>query len=775
MRSILVIGAVILTLIAVGVYGCGRAQLDGSVIDHAYLVLQLFALEGEWTLALRPLPTELEFVRFAAPLTAFGSLVLLVARGAWLAFSNLQIRVFSEHIVVVGLNPISWHLLVTAAAVQHRVVVIDSNPDNPRIEACRRLGIRVITGDAQHGAVLRRAGVLRAAHLVAFTTSDGANVEVTLRTKRLLKDEGDLGSHALRIHVHLENIQLANRLEDYPKFFEDYEVAEVNFFNTDEQSARALFLDQPFETFADALGQTGVHFAVFGFNAAAQQVIMHAAQMAHYGNLKLPKISVFIDDATAKHEALRSENPGLWSAADLSFHEMQPPNYRFFDGLEVNTLDDVTAYIVCMDDDQSSLNVALALRNAVLLKLGENAPIFVQMRSSSGLAQLLESQTGAPEVPDGLFPFGMLDLVLNVKNVVNDEQDRLAKAIQEEYLVSVETIKHRQHPAQRPWSQLPEQFRKRNRLTADHLAIKLRAASCRQVVNLKTVKLDEAEIVKLAQMEKQRWIAEHYTFGWRPGSERNDLAKIHELMIPWKDLSDQDKNYELNTARSIPQLFQDHLAVGLSRELIVGVTGHRLHKVDPTDAHLRDACVRVLHHLKDLYRDRSFIVLSPLAEGADRLVAELAMEELDAQLHVPLPLPYEIYIQDFDPDDQQASVDHFKTLIGRAERYYELPLAGGSFNELSRSGSTGNEARAKQYALVGAYIVQRCHELIAIWDGTEPNGLGGTGQIVQWRLNGVPEVFRYPNVFFPEVELRAPFVVAPEPAKDFQPVRFEAD
>ncbi len=774
MRGILAIGAVVLTLIAVGVYGCGRAQLDGSVVDHAYLVLQLFVLEGDWTLDHHPLPMELEFIRFAAPLTLVSSFVLVFARGAWLAFTNVQIRVFNEHIVVVGLNSLSWHLLVTAKAVRYRVVVIDNDPDNPLLEASRRLGIRVITGDAQHGAVLRAAGVLRAAHLVAFTTSDGANVEVTLRTKRLLRDEGDSGSHALRIHVHLESIQLANRLEDYPKFFEDYGVAEVNFFNTDEQSARALFLDQPFETFADALGQTGVHFAVFGFNTAAQQVIMHAARMAHYGNLTLPKISVFTDGAAAKREALRADIPGLWSAADLSFHEMQPPSYRFIDSLEVDTLNDVTAYIVCMDDDQSSLNVALALRNAVLLKLGENAPIVVQMRSSSGLAQLLESQTGAPEIPDGLFPFGMLDLVLNVQNVVNDEQDTLAKAIQENYLVSVETIKHRQHPAQRPWSQLPEQFRKRNRLHADHLAIRLRAINCRQVAKLESVELDEAEIVKLAQMEKQRWIAERYSFGWRPGPKRNDLAKIHELMIPWEDLSDQDKIYDLNDARSIPQLFRDHLAAGLSRELIVGVTGHRLHKVDPNDAHLRDACVRVLHDLRDRYRDRSFIVLSPLAEGADRLVAELAMEELDAKLHVPLPLPYEIYIQDFDPDDQQASVDHFKTLIGRAERYYELPLAGGSFNELSQRDSVGNEARAKQYALVGAYIVQRCHELIAIWDGTEPNGVGGTGQIVHWRLNGVPEAFRYANAFFPAVEQLAPFVVAPEPAKDFQPVRFDA-
>ena len=773
MRGLLVLAVTILTLTTIGVVGCGRAAVDGSVIDHTYLVLQLFVFEGDWTASYRPLPLELEFVRFAAPLTMGASVVLVFARGAWLAFTNAQVQLFRGHIAVVGLNPQSWHLLVTAArAGTYRVVVIDSDPDNPLIDQCRRLGIRVFTGDAQHGAVLRRAGLLRAAHLVAFTANDGANVEVMLRTKRLLKEQRDKTQHTLRIHVHLQNIQLANQLEDYPKFFEDYEVAEVNFFNTDEQSARALFLEQPFETFADALGQTRVHFAVFGFNAAAQQIVVHAARTAHYANTKLPRISVFTRDAATQQETLSADNPGLWSAADLSFHEMKPPSYRFFDSLEPDTLRDVTVYLVCMEDDQSSLNVALALRNAVLLQLGENAPIVVQMRSSSGLAQLLESQTGAPEVPDGLFPFGMLDAVLNVKNIVNDEQDTLAKAIHEDYLATAKTIEHRPRPNQRPWNQLPERFRKRNRLNADHLIIKLRAAGRRLVANRESVELDEGEVKKLAQMEKQRWNAEFYSFGWRPGPQRNDLAKIHPLMVPWEELSDADRAYDLQDVRAIPQRFQRHLALGLRRELVIGVTGHRLHKVDPADATLRDACVRVLRAIRRDNRDREFIVMSPLAEGADRLVAELAMYELGAKLHVPLPLPYELYIQDFDPDDPQTSIDHFKALIGKAERYYELPLVGGTFTELSRPNTSASAARAKQYALAGAYIVQRCHELIAVWDGTEPNGLGGTGQIVDWRVNGVPDAYRYPNEFFPAVEQRPPFVIAPAPGVGFEPARF---
>jgi hypothetical protein len=511
---------------------------------------------------------------------------------------------------------------------------------------------------------------------------------------------------------------------------------------------------------------------VFGFNNAAQQLVVHAARTAHYGNRTLPRISVFTSDAARRGEALKADNPGLWSAAELSFHEMSPPSYRFFDSLEPDTLRAVTVYLVCMDDDQSSLNVALALRNAVLLRLGENAPIVAQMRSSSGLAQLLESQTGAPEVPDGLFPFGMLDTVLNVKNIVNDDQDTLAKASHEDYLTTVKSIEHQPRPNQRPWNQLPERFRKRNRLNADHLTIKLRAAGRRLVANRESVELDDDEVEKLAQMEKQRWIAEFYSFGWRPGPERNDLAKIHPMMVPWEELSEADRAYDLQDVRAIPQRFQRHLAMGLRRELIIGVTGHRLHKVNPTDGRLRDACTRVLRDIRQRYRDREFIVMSPLAEGADRLVAELAMRELGAKLHVPLPMPYELYIQDFDADDPQASIDHFKALIGKAERYYELPLVGGSFTELSRTSGNAVEARAKQYALAGAYVVQRCHELIAVWDGAEPNGIGGTGQIVDWRINGVPEAYRYPDAFFPPVERQLPFVIPPEPGVDFEPTRF---
>ena len=74
----------------------------------------------------------------------------------------------------------------------------------------------------------------------------------------------------------------------------------------------------------------------------------------------------------------------------------------------------------------------------------------------------------------------------------------------------------------------------------------------------------------------------------------------------------------------------------------------------------------------------------------------------------------------------------------------------GNVRELAISQEArDNEARNKQYALAGAYIVQRADQLIAVYDGKPAAGTGGTGQIVDWYCNGqIEPEYRYANHFF---------------------------
>ena len=71
--------------------------------------------------------------------------------------------------------------------------------------------------------------------------------------------------------------------------------------------------------------------------------------------------------------------------------------------------------------------------------------------------------------------------------------------------------------------------------------------------------------------------------------------------------------------------------------LVIGVTGHRNLHPEETEL-LQDQVRQLLRFLQQRYPDTPLLLLSPLAEGADRLVAKVALAE-KIRLIVPLPLP----------------------------------------------------------------------------------------------------------------------------------------
>ena len=108
---------------------------------------------------------------------------------------------------------------------------------------------------------------------------------------------------------------------------------------------------------------------------------------------------------------------------------------------------------------------------------------------------------------------------------------------------------------------------------------------------------------------------------------------------------------------------------GFAVPLIVAVTGHR----ELLGAELPGIRARVQAFLRELlleYPDRGVTVMSALAEGADRLVAEEALR-LDIPLIVPMPMPRKLYIDDFG---STKSREAFEYLCSRAAEIYELPI-----------------------------------------------------------------------------------------------------
>lgn len=164
----------------------------------------------------------------------------------------------------------------------------------------------------------------------------------------------------------------------------------------------------------------------------------------------------------------------------------------------------------------------------------------------------------------------------------------------------------------------------------------------------------------------------------------------------------------------------------------VGVTGSRKIELEKTAALLqqvRAVLKQVCHEIEVLARDARAkqiykndpsgllsIVLrlvSPLADGADRLVAEEALK-LGYRLIAPFPFSRKEYEKDF-PDN----VDAFCQLAEQAE-IVEIDGARG-------------KDEAASYEAAGRFTVRNCDLLIALWDGDKVGeGRGGTAEIVQF-------------------------------------------
>lgn len=160
--------------------------------------------------------------------------------------------------------------------------------------------------------------------------------------------------------------------------------------------------------------------------------------------------------------------------------------------------------------------------------------------------------------------------------------------------------------------------------------------------------------------------------------------------------------------------------------IVLGVTGHR--SIRPGDESAIATQLRSL--LERLRRECPYspiVLLTALAEGADRLVARVALNA-GAHLIAVLPVPEESYVRDFVTAESR---DEFRALLTntRTDRRIEMPC-------LDAACDAPGGARDLQYLLAGLFIARHSDVLVALWDGGAARGTGGTAQIVEFRQFG---------------------------------------
>jgi len=164
--------------------------------------------------------------------------------------------------------------------------------------------------------------------------------------------------------------------------------------------------------------------------------------------------------------------------------------------------------------------------------------------------------------------------------------------------------------------------------------------------------------------------------------------------------------------------------------LVIGVTGHRdLCTEDIPD--LKKRLSAIFDNLQEEYSSTPLMLMTALADGADLLAAEVALDA-GIGLVVSLPMSQELYEQDFS----ETSVKQFRILLNSADIVFTLPLEPDNTSDAVQSGGT---ARDRQYHAVGRCIVEHCQLLIGLWDGVTADKMGDTSQIVRMQLKGVDD------------------------------------
>lgn len=529
-----------------------------SLLDHAYLSLQLFTLESG-AAVLQPVPWQLDVARFLAP-----ALALYAAIQALLALFKeqaqmLRSRLFWGHVVVCGLGQRGLRFARGFRKAGFQVVVIEEDEQNPLIRECRADGIVVLEADVRDREVLRLARAHRAKYLVAACGDDGLNAAVASdalgMTDRRHRD-------VLTVFVHISDPELCAMLKEGEVSSAGDTSTMLEFFNVAEAGARMMLSESGVLDAARTFGRPP-HLVVVGLGTMGRSLVRCAARTwwlersarpARAARLKMTLVDRAVE---RKHRLLERRYTRLGEACEFRTLpiDIEGPEFEAADFLVAGDgWPDADAVFVCLDDDVRATMAALVLRRRIR---GTDVPIVVRMAREAGLTALLKRAT--PEgAAEQLRPLGMLDRTCTLEQLLGGTHETLAQVIHEGYVRARRAAGDdpATNPSMAPWDELPEDLKESNRRQAAHIGVKLAAIGWTVEPltdwSVEPLGFSDDEVEELARMEHDRWMKDRRSAGWRHAPGDKDLArKTSPHLVGWTELTEEFREVDREAVRAI--------------------------------------------------------------------------------------------------------------------------------------------------------------------------------------------------------------------------------
>ena len=676
---------------------------------------------------------------------------------------NKQRVLKSKKIIVIGLNYSSKAYLDSVKDVDNEYILILTQDKNDayleKYEYFHNVAIESIEFLYQDIDALNLSKVK---HIIISTDSDIDNLEIA--TKLISENDNlkmfvQIEDRSLR-YLHKENGLLSSQ--------------NIRIYSHNEESVRLLFDRYDIDGIDNNVVESCNPFAiaVVGNTQLSYEVVSQCAILGQLPNENPLTIYCIDKDKQAFQDAIELHFPQIDKVPNLTieFIELNHSKKSFYDdGIWGGALSYV---VLCFEDEQTNLDIA-----ATLLELTFIEKIVHKQMSTQLLMAMPNGYKLGEKIKNNMEFLKYLDTFASTIDISNDKyivaEDRDKKAIATDFVYSnidikvdnyaryeyIYTFKTDNEDEKKEyeksgyvkindsgWHKLFYLHKESNRMVADHIKVKLKFLGLvsKKVNNTDTKelffdnkKLFESKLkdkVKLARAEHNRWNAFHYIHGYKQipfvsKTQKGFLKVQHNALKQHMCLVDFDEfkarvdeldalGYEKGEFEGYDIAINDHIPLILAyagykiyQDVTVGITGHRSGISD-------EVYTKLFGYIKDMIEKEGIsikTIISPLADGADRVVAKHMIEEYSAKLIVPLPFEEYAYQKDFSNDSKKE----FEKLMAKADRVDTI----SALDKISK-----NEA----YLKAGEYVVDNCDILIAIWDGEDARGVGGTADIVEY-------------------------------------------
>lgn len=723
---------------SLGLYGLSlTTEWSNSFANNLYAITGLFAFSGEWTQTLYDdgqMNGYIEFARFAAPTTTVLIFLVVMLDGAKQSIQYM-LRARKGHTIVWGLGEKGLSIILTAIEKGESVIAINNVVDNPLVSQVRGKGCVVVNAMPISDKLFERLHMHDAANIFICGENDSQNIDYAeTLVKFLNKDKGAKFESEGRIFVNLNETSTALRLSELPRFVHDF-ATDISFWNEHTMLAEKIVHELPPHYFSNLQQFTRPHVLILGESKQAIELGYTLIKNCVYQTLEPIKIT-YIPQGESSFLRQQPSVIKMQQVADVSVHDKNVDEFLLASEQCKALIAKASQVYVMAENGLNPYALCLELRSIMLKSCLFMSPLIYLTEGRHSDEQKHRVGSVDREIPDNIYAFGEARFEVSFEAIVRRDDTFLAQRIHEQAYAQ---------PGQPKWHELSFSMRESNRAFVKSWQQKL--ASIGYVFGGKQkVEIDSQQLQLMAAMEHTRWCIERQFDDWKHSDKRSNLAKQHPLIKSWQALSQsqQDGNAqffsgalnELNSLVDDKKIRELDNGIGFQRVRTIGVTGHRFMSLDDkAKVCLVKAIDKELLNIREAYPNHHFRIVSPLAEGADRLVADRALTILNAELIAILPMSYELYKSDFSQNanvSENESEKEFEQLIAKAKWYAEIPPTYSDLADIE----SNNDVRAQQYAAVAAHLIEMCDDLIAIWDGEDAKGIGGTSDVVKWWNTG---------------------------------------